>query len=53
MLSLYKGKENDTLLKAYHYYKKKIIESTVKVWKVKKKEREEERKEGKKRGRKK
>lgn len=32
---------------------KKIIESTVKVGKVKKKERDEERKEGKKRGRKK
>lgn len=25
MLSLYKGKENDTLLKAYHYYKEKEI----------------------------
>lgn len=25
MLSLYKGKENDTLLKAYHYYKKKSL----------------------------
>lgn len=31
MLSLYKGKENDILLKAYHYYEKNH-HSTIKVW---------------------
>lgn len=37
MLSLYEGKENDTLLKAYHYYRKKKINLTVRVWNTLKK----------------